>query len=114
MITVNRKVYPALKPGLVAPCLKWFSAWFMVVLLYLDDWRIRRHLQRTEQELRRWDSSGLSPQLQVARARHLDQLNLYWRRRRFPRNTAGAALYVPCFIDAQRRACAVAHLIIAG
>src|SRR5262245_13054219 len=90
------------------------NAWFVTLLLYLDDWRIQLHLQRAEWRLRRQGCSGLSPNLQAARVRRLDQLNIYWRRRRFPRNKNRGVPYMPCFIDAQGRTCAVAHLMIAA
>jgi hypothetical protein len=87
------------------------------LILYLDDARIRRHLQRVEQQLRARHISFLPPAVQAARLIHLNRLKTYWQGGRFPRQQGqprpGQA-YAPCFIDSAGQACAVAHLIMAS
>ena len=80
----------------------------------LDRERIRAHLSRVEHILRARDTSGLSPELRQARARNLDELHAYWVRGIFPRNRDFPDRRVPYFIDAEGRACAVGHLMIAS
>jgi hypothetical protein len=80
----------------------------------LDRERIRTHLSEVERLLRARDVNGLSPELRHARARNLDELHAYWMRGVFPRNHDFPEHRVPYFIDAEGRACAVGHLMIAS
>jgi hypothetical protein len=80
-------------------------------LLRLEDWRLRQHFKRVEQNLRSRDVSHLSPALQQAREHYLDRLHRYAARGIFPRNYE-RPVYSPCFIDRDGRECAVAHLVM--
>lgn len=79
--------------------------------LRIDDWRVRQHFKRVETILRDRDVSHLPPHLQRSREHYLDVLHDYAARGVFPRNHERAGI-APCFIDLDRRECAVAHLII--
>jgi hypothetical protein len=79
----------------------------------VSDMLVRRRLRRVEHDLRARDVRHLPASLQQNRLRHLDELHRYWQRGVFPRNYEHAALRVPCFIDANGRRCAVAHLMTA-
>jgi hypothetical protein len=84
---------------------------FSALLQKLDDWRVHQHFKRVERVLRARDISQLSPALQRARQRHLDQLHTYAARGILPRNHERPS-YAPCFIDRDGRECAVAHLVM--
>jgi hypothetical protein len=77
----------------------------------VEDWRLRQHFKRVEKTLRRRDVSDLSPSQQAAREKQLECLHDYGERSIFPRNHS-RNLYTPCFIDSDRRECAVAHLLM--
>ena len=70
------------------------------------------HLWCAERELRAADIGRLPPHVQRARRRNLDRLRIYRRRGEFPRNTTAPYGALPCFVDADGRRCAVAHLLI--
>ena len=76
-----------------------------------DRIRIQAHFDEVEEVLRSRDVSHLSPELQEARRKNLDELVSYREAGEFPRNT-----YVPhrqpVFIDGDDRRCAVGHLMI--
>lgn len=74
----------------------------------------RYHLWCAEQELRAADTSALSPASRLARGKNLDLLCNYRRRGEFPRNRRNLHDAVPCFVDAEGRHCAVAHLMQAS
>lgn len=85
-----------------------------MLLHRLDNYRITRRLQRAENRLRLVDAAHLTPEVYTARADHLDRLAVYRLRGVFPQRTAHPALFAPCFIDSEGRACAVADLMIAS
>jgi hypothetical protein len=74
--------------------------------------RVRKHLRRVEDMLRRQPASRLSQELRAVRGRHLDALHSYLQQGRFPRNFDHPGKQVPCFIDRGGHVCAVAHLLI--
>lgn len=76
-----------------------------------DRQRIQRHLERVEAQLRAKDVSHLSPEQRAAREANLDTLHEYRLVGEFPHNTMSREM-TPIFIDADGRACAVAHLMI--
>lgn len=55
--------------------------------------------------------SNLSPVQRRARGVHLERLDLYRRRRVFPKNRRFPGLFVPHFIDAEGTRCAMGQLI---
>jgi hypothetical protein len=73
--------------------------------------RIRAHLARVENELRRRDVSGWPAEARTARARHLDRLHGYWNHGCFPHNHDFPECRVPQFVDRHGTRCAVAWLI---
>jgi hypothetical protein len=79
--------------------------------LRLDDALVQAHLRRVEHWLRPRDVSALPEAARLNRVRCLDHLREYWQRGQFPRNHDRPGR-VPCFIDRDGRACAVAHLMI--
>ncbi len=78
-----------------------------------DDALIQAHLQTVEQYLRTKNTAKLTPQQVAARAASLDELQRYWQKKCFPRNTYHTAR-TPYFIDKYGTACAVGQLIIAS
>lgn len=79
--------------------------------LKLEEWRLRQHFKRVEETLRVENVSHLSPDLQLTRKHYLDEMHHYAVSGIFPRNYERPG-YSPCFIDRDRRNCAVAHLVI--
>jgi hypothetical protein len=89
----------------------------MIILIVwqLDDIRVRRHFRRVERQLRAREVHTQPTLLRLARHRNLDRLRRYWRQSRFPRNYGrprARAWRAPCFIDQNKRVCAVAYLVI--
>ncbi|MFB6172093.1 MAG: hypothetical protein ABEJ23_06130 [Haloarculaceae archaeon] len=80
--------------------------------LAVDDVRVRTHLRRTERALRATDTDHLDPARRVRRERALDDLRDYRRPGAFPRNREARGR-APCFVGAEGRPCAVAHLLLA-
>ena len=74
---------------------------------------IREHLAHVELSLRMQEVSHLSQTQRLNRRKNLDALREYWVAGIFPQNTDFPG-ETPYFIDAQGRACAMAHLVIAS
>lgn len=76
-----------------------------------DDLRIETHLSYVEQQLRQKDTNHLPPHLQSQREETLDLLHDYWTAGIFPKNYDYANERKPCFIDKDKRICAVGYLV---
>ncbi len=88
-----------------------FAAMKMLGKVVVDEIRIRLHLMRVEQQLRRKNVSHLPQVYQDARVQRLDHLHNYWKHEPIPRNFGGQERS-PRFIDRDGGKCAVAHLMI--
>jgi hypothetical protein len=75
--------------------------------------RIRKHLEKVENDLRRHPPLGLTPKQMQARLERLDDLHDYRINGKFPHNPQPGTLS-PYFIDAEGVPCAVGYLIIAS
>jgi hypothetical protein len=92
-----------------------FGRVIVSMVWWFDDIRVRRHFRRVERQLRAREVQTWPTPLRLARHRNLDRLHRYWRQSRFPRNDGrprSPAWRAPCFIDQDKRVCAVAHLVI--
>jgi tetratricopeptide (TPR) repeat protein len=78
----------------------------------LETNRIKNHLQAVEQKLRICTPKNLTPDLQRRREKYLELLHQYWMQGEFPRNYTSRDRQIPCFIDRDGRACAVANLLL--
>src|SRR5688572_2214568 len=76
-----------------------------------EDLRIKTHFEYVESLLRQKDISGLSPELRKKRTQLLDLLHDYRVAGIFPRNYDYKESREPCFIDKDKRICAVGYLI---
>lgn len=75
-----------------------------------EDLRIKTHLEYVESLLRKKDISNLPAQLKDKRLQLLNLLHSYWTAGVFPRNYDHTERK-PCFIDKDKRICAVGFLI---
>jgi hypothetical protein len=94
---------------------RWLERMIVSIVWRLDDVRVRRHFKRVEQQLRAREVQTWPNPLRLARHRNLDRLRRYWQQSRFPRNDGRPrppAWRAPCFIDQNKRVCAVAYLVI--
>lgn len=94
---------------------RWLERMIILIVWQLDDIRVRRHFRRVERQLRAREVHTQPTLLRLARHRNLDRLRRYWRQSRFPRNYGrprARAWRAPCFIDQNKRVCAVAYLVI--
>jgi hypothetical protein len=73
--------------------------------------RIRAHLQYVEAALRQQPDPSQTREQQLERLRNLDRLHEYWVDETFPQNLSSRQPK-PFLIDADGRACALAHLMI--
>ncbi len=73
--------------------------------------RVQTHLAYAEKLLRHTNASHLSTSLQQKRLHLLDLLHTYWTAGVFPRNYDYPNQRVPCFIDKDKRICAVGYLV---
>lgn len=76
----------------------------------LDDVRIREHLRRAEQDLRRTEHAELTSDQRRRRKLALDRLREYCQQGSFPRNRRRTGR-APCFIGANDVPCAMAYLL---
>lgn len=88
-----------------------FAALRLMGKIVVDELRVRLHLMRVEQQLRRKDVNHLPQVHQDARKQRLDHLHNYWKHEPIPRNFGGQERS-PRFIDRMGGKCAVAHLMI--
>src|SRR5687768_3370958 len=75
-----------------------------------EDLRIKTHLEYVESLLRKKDISNLPAHLKEKRLQVLNLLHSYWTAGVFPRNYDHSERK-PCFIDKDKRICAVGFLI---
>lgn len=73
--------------------------------------RLDAHFRRVLARLHQSPPPRLGPAQRRARAGHLEQLERYRRRRRFPQNRRHSARMIPIFIDDAGTRCAMGHLI---
>lgn len=76
-----------------------------------EDLRIKTHLDYAESLLRNKDVSHLPQHLQQKRQHVLNLLHNYWTAGIFPRNYDHGESRRPCFIDKNKRICAVGYLV---
>lgn len=94
---------------------RWLERMIVLMVWWFDDVRVRRHFRRVEQRLRANEVHPQPDPLRLARHRNLDRLHRYWQQSRFPRNYGRPrppSWRAPCFIDQNKRVCAVAYLVI--
>ncbi len=77
-----------------------------------EQFRIQKHLEAVESDLRLHTPTGLTVEQKKARAQRLDALHEYWVRGEFPKNRDYPDSLVPYFIDAEGVPCAVGYLVI--
>lgn len=73
--------------------------------------RLDAHFRRVLSRLHQSPPPGLGPAQRRARASHLERLDRYRRRRRFPQNRRHSARMIPIFVDDMGTRCAMGHLI---
>ncbi|HET9253185.1 MAG TPA: hypothetical protein VFP58_13815, partial [Candidatus Eisenbacteria bacterium] len=73
--------------------------------------RVQRHLAQVERDLHARDTRGLTPDQRQARSKHLDRIQAYRERGRFPHNHEFPAKRVPCFVDRHGTRDVLAHLM---
>lgn len=73
--------------------------------------RLDAHFRGALDSLHRAPPRGLGPAQRKARAGHIEELERYRGRGRFPQNRLGLGLVLPIFIDPLGTRCAMAHLI---
>jgi len=77
----------------------------------IEDERVRKHLENTENKMREKDCSHLSDELKQAREEKISLLHEYWKAGNFPINTDFAQLRLPHIKDRFGTPCAMAYLI---
>jgi hypothetical protein len=73
--------------------------------------RVQRHLALVERDLRARDTRGLTPEQRTARSKHIDRIQAYRERGRFPHNHEFPGKRVPCFVDRHGTRDVLAHLM---
>lgn len=73
--------------------------------------RLDRHFRRVLRRLRRHAPAGLTGEARRNRARHIEELERYRKRGRFPRNVRHPGRRLPIFVDDAGTRCAMGHLI---
>lgn len=79
----------------------------------LERRRVQAHVGSGERLARRRERTDLTTAQRWARRLLLDELEVYWRAGRFPKNTVSDEL-TPVFVDPAGTHCAIAHLMVAG
>lgn len=79
----------------------------------LERTRVQAHVGSGERLARGRDRSDLTPLRRRTRELLLDELEVYWRAGRFPKNTVSDEL-TPVFVDPSGTHCAIAHLMTVG
>ena len=73
--------------------------------------RVQKHLAQAERDLRASTPRGLTAEQRHARSKHIDRIQAYRERGRFPHNHEFPAKRVPCFVDRHGTHDVLAHLM---